>query len=423
MIKPEVTRPLLILVAPTGSYRTYAYIEAARHSGLDILVVSDSAHSIVNAAVDGLTVSFEQPDHALQTVLQSLNGRPVHGVMATDDRCVALANRVSEKLGLPHNPEASSRLTHRKDLAREALESADCLVPRFARIPIETPAVPATLDFPLVIKPLALSASRGVIRVNNPAEYQAAIKRVGAIIESTGRPGIEGSHVLLEEYIDGEEYAVEGFLIQGQFHLLTIFDKPDPLQGPFFEETYYLAPSRLAATRQRQVIETVESSCKAYGLVQGPVHAELRINQHGIYLIELANRTIGGQCGRLIESITGYRLEEIVLMGMTNNLPEFQHSEGSSGVLMIPVPRAGLLKRVEGLTDALATPYIEDLEIHINTGYELIPLPEGASYLGFIFAKSPDYQTTWNALKAAHEKLRFITQPSWRINARRDCVT
>ena len=408
-------KPLLILVAPNGSYRTSSYIKAARRLDFEILVVSDSAHSIINTSVEGLTVDFNEPEQAIELIQAACSGQRVNSVLATDDRCVPLANRLSEFYGLPHNPAAASQLTQRKDQARLVLKASDCLTPEFELFPLAATKRTPQINYPLVIKPLGLSASRGVIRVDNQPQFEDAISRVSKIVESTRRTGLEGSHVLLETYIEGNEYAVEGFLNNGVFRLLTIFDKPEPLQGPFFEETYYISPTRLSIEDQQQLETVVASCCEAYGLVQGPIHAEIRINDLGIYLIELANRTIGGQCGQMIESIIGMPLEDMVVMGMTDNLPTFTSTKQSVGVLMIPIPEAGLLKRIEGLTDALSTQYVDDLEIHINPGYEMVPLPEGASYLGFIFARSPDFQSTWNALREAHEKLKFVTQPRWLL--------
>ena len=417
IISSETNKPLLILVAPNGSYRTSSYINAARRLDFEILVVSDSAHSIINTSVDGLTVDFSEPEQAVDLIQSACSEQQVNCVLATDDRCVPLATQLSEFYGLPHNPAEASQLTQRKDLARLVLKASDCLTPEFELFPLADTKKEPQINYPLVIKPLGLSASRGVIRVDNQQQFENAITRVGKIVESTRRTGLEGTHVLLESYIDGNEYAVEGFLNNGEFRLLTIFDKPEPLQGPFFEETYYISPTRLSFDEQQQIETVVSRCCQAYGLVQGPIHAEIRINDLGIYLIELANRTIGGQCGQMIESILGLPLEVMVVMGMTNKLPTLTSTTESVGVLMIPIPEAGLLKRIEGLTDALSTQYVDDLEIHINPGYEMVPLPEGASYLGFIFARSPDFHSTWKALREAHEKLKFVTQPRWLLEA------
>lgn len=336
-------------------------------------------------------------------------------VIATDDSCVGLASQIAEHYRLPQNSADTALLTQRKDLGREALRRYGCATPQFRVIDIDGAAPLPDMRYPLVIKPLGLAASRGVIRVDNDTEFVTACARIDTILDSAGQQGFARDHLLVETYLDGDEYAVEGFMRNGRFRLLTIFDKPEPLSGPYFEETYYLTPTRLSARQQQALVDEVARCCAAYGLEQGPVHAEARITANGPVLVELAARTIGGQCGQLIEFSLGQRLEELVIQGLCGDLPPSSGRGEAAGVLMIPIRQSGVLKRVEGMTDALQTNYVRDIEIHINPGYELIPLPEGSSYLGFIFAQAPDFEQTYAALKQAHEKLKFVTQPRWRI--------
>lgn len=385
---------------------------------MPIMVVSNSAHSLVPDIANGITVDLEDQDAALDASLRALANQRVACVLATDDSCVELGSRIAAALGLPHNKPDASLLTRRKDLAREALADSGCNTPDFQVIELSgfEPSG-LELEFPVVLKPLGLSASRGVIRADNVNDFVAACRRIDAILQTAGVQGYGREHLLVESYIDGDEYAVEGFIVNGDFRLLTIFDKPEPLTGPFFEETYYLTPSRLSAQQQRQLADEVAKCCAAYGLEQGPVHAEARLTAAGPVLLELAARTIGGQCGQLIEFSLRQKLEELVIQGMCG-LP-FKRSEqkNAAGVLMIPITDRGILKRVEGLTDALRVEYVEDIEIHINPGYELLPLPEGASYLGFIFAQAPDFERTYSALQQSYAKLRFVTQPKWALES------
>jgi len=383
---------------------------------MPILVISNSEHSLVAEIANGITVDFDQPEHAYATIVANIKDMNIACVLATDDSCVELCSRVAEYLGLPQNRAAAALLTQRKDLGREALASAGCNTPEYQVVAIGK-CSPASLvvEYPLVIKPLALSASRGVIRADNAAEFTAAVKRIDAILESTGQQGFVREHLLVESYIDGDEYAIEGFVVDGKFRLLTIFDKPEPLTGPYFEESYYLTPTRLNERQQNDLVHEVANCCAAYGLDHGPVHAEARLSDSGPVLLELAARTIGGQCGQLIEFSLQQKLEELVIQGMCGLVPHTDEAGESAGVLMIPITDAGILKRVEGLTAALQTEFVRDIEIHINPGYELVPLPEGASYLGFIFAQAPEFEQTHAALKNAYAKLRFITQPKWEL--------
>ncbi len=414
---------LVVLVAPSGSYRVAAYTAAARALDRPILVVSNSEHSLVPEIAGGISVDFDAPDEAYARVVAAVGRRPVACVLATDDTCVALASRIAEAYGLPRNSSAAARLTQRKDLGREALQKAGCRTPRFEVVALAAAErAGSRIEYPAVVKPLALAGSRGVIRVDDPAQFAAACRRIETILERAGLTGFAREHVLVEAYLDGPEYAVEGFVVDGRFRLLTIFDKPEPLTGPFFEETYYLTPSRLDAAAAAALVDEVARCAAAYGLAHGPVHAEARLTADGPVLLELAARTIGGQCGQLIEFAVGQPLESVVIQGMCGFLPEVA-ADSSAGVLMIPIADRGILQRVEGLTDALQTRWVRDIEIHINPGYELVSLPEGASYLGFIFAQAPSFDQTWAALKSAHSKLRFVTRPNWALEARAGIIS
>ncbi len=404
------------MVARSGSYRIAAYCSAARTLGMPILVVSNSEYSLVPDVANGVTVDFDKPEPALEIILAALDGKQIACVLATDDSCVGLCSRIADILGLPRNRAEASLLTCRKDLGREALAKAGCNMPDYRLIELsDDDPCRAGMEYPVVVKPLSLAASRGVIRADNDGEFAAACRRIEPILVAAGQTGFTRRHLLVESYIEGPEFAVEGFMIDGEFHLLTIFDKPEPLSGPFFEETYYLTPSRLDQGQQRRLVDEVARCCMAYGLEHGPVHAEARLSRTGPVLLELAARTIGGQCGQLIEFSLHQKLEELVILGMCGISPPATYQRDTAGVLMIPITDRGILKRVEGLTGAMQTEYVRDVEIHINPGYELIPLPEGTSYLGFIFAQGPDFDQTYAALKEAHAKLRFVTQPRWAL--------
>lgn len=272
------------------------------------------------------------------------------------------------------------------------------------------------LQYPVIIKPLMLSGSRGVMRIDNAEKFEAKCLRLAHIIKDNRYTDYEQKHILIEQYLDGIEIAIDGFINQDNFQLLALFDKPEPLNGPYFEESYYITPSQLPNTTQQEIIDEITRCCQAYGLTFGPIHAEARVTKNGVFLIEMASRTIGGQCAQLLEYSLGIKLEELVLKLLCNEKVDLQTNHQYPGVLMIPIPEKGILKRVEGLLEANKVEYIEDIEIHIQPGYELIPLPEGSSYLGFIFALSDTYDDTFNALKSAHKKLKFITQQSWSIN-------
>ncbi len=407
----------MLLVAPSGSYRIAPYLRAAKSLGFGVLVVSNSSYSLVPEVSAGITVDFSNLESSFELILAATKSLDIRCVLATDDSCVELCSRVAEHFKLAHNKPHAAELTHRKDLGREALKAANCRTPDFHVVNLHSfEAENIPFDFPVVAKPLALSGSRGVIRADNAKQLVTACTRIDGILALAGETGYCRNHVLIESYLDGPEFAVEGFILNGQFHLFTIFDKPEPLTGPYFEETYYLTPTRLDKTQQTELIDEVRRCCHAYGLEQGPVHSEVRFTTNGPVLLELASRTIGGQCGQLIEFSLQQKLEELVIQGMCGIKPELADSFQAAGVLMIPVTDSGILKRVEGLTNALQTKYVVDIEIHIREGYELISLPEGASYLGFIFAQAANYDLVYQALKAAYAELKFVTQPVWQLS-------
>ena len=407
----------ILLIAPHDSYRTAPFLAAAKARGIEVLIASEAKHSLVSAYADGLHLDLGDTQASLQTILREAQRRPFAAVLGSDDASTEIAALAAAELGLPHNPTAAVHLARRKDLARARLAQAGVPVPRHWRLDLTRTLAAQTGDirFPCVLKPVALAASRGVIRADNLAELTQAAARIQVLLAGAGlRDAQERETILVEEFIPGFEVAVEGLLTHGQLEILTIFDKPDPLDGPYFEETYYITPSRLDAPVQRALRETISAACAAYGLREGPIHAECRINEQGVWILEVAARTIGGLCGRLLRFGTGSSLEELVLMHALGDRPELNSETGGAGVLMIPIPQAGILRRVEGVLAAGKVPYIEEVVINVREGYELVPLPEGSSYLGFIFARAPSAAQAEAALRAAHACLRVVVMPLWK---------
>lgn len=419
-----VAKPRILLVAPRDSYRTAPYIAAAREQGIDLLIASEGTHTLSGLEVPGVQVDLQDVPGSLQTLLSAVRAQPFQGVIGTDDVSSELAVHASMVLQLPHNSLLSVRLARRKDLARSHLACAGISVPRHWKIDLTGPLAPQLADirYPCVVKPVALSASRGVIRVEDYAQLEKAIARVAGMLADVPERE-ERETLLIEEFIDGSEVAVEGLLSDGNLEILAIFDKPDALDGPYFEETYYTTPSRHTPDIQARVAARVAEACAAYGLREGPIHAECRINAKGVWILEVAARTIGGLCGRLLRFGTGYGLEELVLMHTLKQNPDTRRETGGAGVLMIPIPRAGILRRVEGILAAQCVQYIEDVVIDVREGYELVPLPEGSSYLGFIFARAPSPAEAEAALRAAHACLRVVVAPLWKSSVEHAAVS
>ena len=408
----------ILVIAPHGSYRTAAFIDAAKHLNVDVLIASEGKHSIVSVYAQGLHIDLEDNPGSLERILGEAQRRPFVGIIGTDDSTIELAAAAARLLGLPHNSPQAVKRTRRKDMARDCLAQNGVQVPSYLKLDLRQPLSRQIrgVSYPAVVKPVILSASRGVIRVNTEAALEHACRRIDSILKTVSNPRSDESYLLLlEDFIPGCEVAVEGILYDSQLQLLAIFDKPDPLDGPYFEETYYITPSRLDVILQAQICDTIQSACLAYSLNEGPVHAECRINDKGIWVLEVAARTIGGLCARLLHFGTGYSLEELVLAhAMGQGLP-IKLQQHASGVLMIPIPSSGILKRVEGILAAQRVPLIEEVDIQIRPGHPLVPLPEGSSYLGFIFAHGPDPKKVEMALRKAHACLTIVVAPVWDI--------
>ncbi len=409
-------RDRILVIAPHSSYRTAPFLHAAHKLGVEVLIASQGKYSVVSAYAEGLHLDLQDTAKALAAILTEARARPFSAIIGTDDSTTELAALAARRLGLPHNPPESVRLARRKDLARSCLRQKGLLVPDHRRIDLRQPLIAQARNvrFPCVLKPLSLSASRGVIRADDLETFSRACARIERLLVK--EQVAERDHILVEDFVPGVEVAVEGMLSGGDLAVLSIFDKPDPLDGPYFEETYYVTPSRLDREIQAQVREQVERACQAYGLREGPIHAECRINDTGVWIIEVAARSIGGLCGRLLRFGTGYTLEELILAQALSEPLAADTRKGGAGVLMIPIPQAGILRRVEGVMAAERVPDIEEVMIQIREGYELVRWPEGSGYLGFIFARASTPQQAEAALRAAHACLNIVVAPLWKGN-------
>lgn len=406
----------LLLVAQPGSYRIAPYLFAARRMGVDTLIASRGEHSLITEVSRGLHIDPDNSQTALQDILRQAELTPFDGILGSDDSTVELAAMAAQALGLPHNPPGAARLSRRKDLARAHLALADVPVPMHSLVDLNKPLErqAQAMPWPCVIKPLNLSASRGVMRVNNLDEFIAACERVKPILAEQTDPFLQ-SNLLIERYIDGIEVAYEGFLHEGRLTTLTLFDKPDPLTGPFFEETIYVTPSQLDAATQARIERNVARACEAYGLTTGPVHAELRVDEHDAWILEVASRTIGGDCARILDQGSDFNLEELVISLAIGQPLAKRPSQKARGVMMLPIRKGGILRRVEGIEAARKVRHIDRVDIIIRDGNELVPLPEGNQYPGYLFASGNSTEEVTRALREACDKLNFVVAPLLRI--------
>jgi hypothetical protein len=421
----------VLVLATTTGYQTRAFLGAAARLGVDLVCATDRCHVLEDPWRDGaIPVRFHDEPASVAAILASAADRPIDGVLAVGDRPTMIAAMVMEALGLPGHPPAAAAIARNKQLTRERLRDRGLPVPWFmaARLAADPPPLTAPGSFPCVVKPLALSGSRGVIRADDPASFAAAFARLRGVLRSPDvRAERSEAHewALVEAFIPGPEYAVEGVMHHGALQVLALFDKPEPLDGPFFEETIYVTPSSAAEAEQAAILDGVGRAARAIGLRHGPIHAECRVNGTGVYVLEVAARPIGGLCARALrfeqagprDPGVGARmpdpaapvpLEELLLRHALGESPAGWHREaGASGVMMVPIPHRGVFRRVVGVDGARAVPGIDEVRITAKTDQLLIPLPEGASYLGFIFARGETPGAVTRALRAAHGRLEF----------------
>ncbi|MDP9005446.1 MAG: ATP-grasp domain-containing protein [Actinomycetota bacterium] len=400
----------VLLILPTGTYRAGDFVQAASRLGAEVVVASEHRQAMA-ASMEGraLVVPLHRPEAAAARIVGFAREHPVDAVIAVDEQGVLPAALAAERLGLAHNPPEAAAATRDKVALRHALEAAGVPQPRFrvAGPHDDVSELAVAVGLPCVVKPVSLSASRGVIRADDPAAATAAGQRVRAILAEAGED--PDGPLLVEGFVPGAEVAVEGLLRNGQLEVLAVFDKPDPLDGPYFEETIYVTPSRLAAPTAEALGGLVARGTTALGLREGPVHAEVRVHDGG-RLLEVAARSIGGRCSRALRFGAGVSLEEVIVrhalgLGLDGLLAR---QAGASGVMMIPIPRSGVLAEVGGVESARAVDGVDDVEITVARGRPVQALPEGDRYLGFIFARSTTPAEVEAALRAAHGRLEIV---------------
>jgi hypothetical protein len=412
------SRRLLLFTAKLG-YQTRSFEDAARNLGVQLVYVTDRCHQLEDPWGDqAIPVHFETPEVAAYTVMEALRGRDVSGILALGDRPAAAAAYAARGLGVRYNHPAAVEACRSKLRMKEVFRDAGLSVPWFHNLPIDPVPEPVLLgiSYPCVLKPLSLSASQGVVRANNREEFVAAAARVRRLLKSpeilaTREPHLD--QMLVEGYTPGREVAVEGLLTDGSLSMLAIFDKPDPLEGPYFEETIYVTPSRLPESTQQAIEKCARDAVRALGLSHGPIHAEFRINDDGVWPLEAAPRPIGGLCARALRFLLDGASEPIGLEELlVRHALELRGWNSpreplASGVMMIPVPKSGILESVAGEDAARSIPGITDLTITARLHDAIAAWPEGSSYLGFLFARGSTPEKVEQALRQAHEKLSF----------------
>ena len=419
--------PRVLLVAATTGYQVRAFGDAAERADAELVFATDRCDQIEDPWRDGaIPVRFHDEDGSVRAIVESTVAGSIDAVVAVGDRPALIAALAGRALALPVSPPEAVRIAGNKLLTRVRLREADLPCPRFRSMPLDV--APASLvddvAFPCVVKPLTLAASRGVMRADTAEDLARAVTRLRRLLESPDVRALRdpaNDAILVEEYIPGREVAVEGVVTNGVLQVFATFDKPDPLEGPFFEETIYVTPAGLSEFGERRVIRQLEAAVAAVGLTDGPVHAELRLNDRRVFVLEIGARPIGGLCSRALRfdgpTGTALSLEDILLRhALRQPVQSFRRAEPAAGVMMMPIHQAGLFKRVDGLEDARAMDCVEDVVITAKRDQHIAPLPEGSSYLGFIFARADAPGEVVAALRAAHKRLRFEIVPAIPVN-------
>lgn len=423
----------VLLFSHTTGYQLRAFNDAAAELGIHLLFATDRCHMLDDPWQDhAIPVRFHDIGYSLEAIRGAAEQTPVDGLIAVGDRPVVLAAHAASALGLPwHTPEGAAASADKRR-SRATLAAAGLRSPAFAVVRVDTVNSDRTdtnsVGYPCVLKPVGLSGSRGVIRANDPAEFAAAYRRIRALLARpqvrAARAGLE-DEILVESFIPGREFAIEGVMTDGRLTVFAIFDKPDPLDGPFFEETIYVTPSRLSDAQQRAIESTVQQAALALGFAYGPVHAECRVTDQGdVYVLEVAARPIGGLCSRVLrfarrDSAGGpertaprrddrWRLEHVLIEhAVRRPIDRYERERGGAAVMMVPIPARGLLKGVSGEEDARRVPGVDEVRITAKRDQLLEPLPEAGSYLGFIFGRGPAPADAERAVREAHGRLRF----------------
>jgi len=451
--------PRILLLATTTGYQTRAFGEAAESLGATLVFATDRCHMLEDPWRDGaIAIRFHDEDASVEAIVAAARTAPLDGLITVGDRPTVIAARVAERLGLPGHPPSAAAIARDKQKTRERLRDAGLAVPWFvpSRIDADARILASQVSFPCVIKPVSLSGSRGVMRADNPGQFAVAFNRLAALLrlpDVRAERNEASDRVLVEGFIPGAEFALEGLLDRGILQVLAIFDKPDPLDGPFFEETLYVTPPAIDAEVEQRIVDAVTRAASAIGLTHGPIHAECRVNEQGVFVLEVAARPIGGLCARSLRFVrapdsasgsgvreidpssgsssrfsagsgfsriaapgTSCSLEELLLRHASGESPRaWSRAATASGVMMIPIPGRGVYRGVSGVDAARLIEGIDDVTITAKRDQVLVPLPEGASYLGFIFARGATSATVVAALRRAHACLRFAIEPELRV--------
>ena len=402
--------PRILLLVPNATYRAGAFVSAAKKLPYEVTIASEDPSSLSELLPDDLIAMDFSDAGACVSTAQALAARhEVSAVIAVDDQVTYAAACVAEALGLPGNPPFAVAATRDKLLTRKRLQAGGVEQPGFLEYELAAEALP-DVRFPCVVKPRAMSASRGVTRADDPGQLQDALQRVRTLLASEPR-ATENESVLIEDYVPGWEVAVEGIVSGGRLDIFTIFDKPDPLEGPHFAESIYVTPTRLDARQEQAVHELTQRAVQAIGLENGPIHAEVRGDGRQLWFIEIAARSIGGYCSKVLRFDGRLSLEDVIVAhALSPGAAPPNREAQAAGVLMMQAPVAGRFVTMEGAERVRALAGVEELIVSAHAGQIVKPLPEGFLYVGFVFARGDRPDAVESTLRLARETLAPVIE-------------
>ncbi len=409
-----------LLLLPKDGYRGDDFLLAAKALDIKVIVARNLCQKLAdNWRLDALlSIPFKDPAKAAKLVQQELADQTPQVVIGIDDQGVEAAAAIANALHIKSNSPLAVEMLHDKYRFRKLQQQLGLPVPEFSPVQISGHRVSRNqpFKFPCVVKPTRLSGSLGVIRVDAAAELDEVMTRVSHIIDHSAMD-TSGINLLLEQYLEGSEHALEAIIEKGELRTLAIFDKPDPLEGPYFEETIYATPSRLPQDIQKEFQRQVQLICRQAGIMDGPVHAEARIHDDTVTLLEAAPRSIGGSCGKVLRHALGMSLEELILRhALGETLPAINGTGPAAGVMMLPVPAAGIFNAIDGVEEAQTISGIDAVEVSARSGDRVLPLPDESIYLGFVFASGESPELVVSALRKARDCLQIRIKPILEVD-------
>ena len=381
----------LLLVIPENSYKSNDFVVAAEKLGIDFLIITDS-EQVSSKFSD--TVIINKFDAELnKNNLKKL--KDVTHVLPVDHSALKFSGYLVDLLEVKGNKLESINLSMNKYESRKIFNSLlDIKVNNEIIKNIDDVNTFINKNGTSVLKPIYGTASKSVLKINNVEKNKEQIEKL--------MQDCFDQDLVIEEYIDGKEYALEGTIINSELKKIVIFDKPVEYKHPYFEESIYITPSELSSEAEKRVVSIVDKACKKIGLEDGPVHVEFKINENQIFIIEINPRMIGGLCSRCLSfGLFKVSLEEIILHAFMNNeLKNIELLNNYVGVLMIPTPKSGKFISINK-EELEKIPNISNVEITVPEGSDLLEPPYGDKYLGFAFSQGIDKKTVNESLLTA----------------------